>query len=100
LGANEMVQRQNNLKWIFAPQNAASNSGAGCQVAALEQAFALSPQAFVDEVSARWFRGAMPPTLRTTLISLANSQNWSSPGDATLTLLGFALTSPYFGVMK
>jgi hypothetical protein len=100
LGADQMTYRLGVLGWTLSGQGATTNAAAGCQVATLAQAFALSPQAFVDEVSTRWFRGAMPPTLRSNLISLATSQGWASSEEAALTLLQFALASPYFGVMK
>lgn len=100
LGADQMTARLGMLGGLLSGEGAKTNAASGCQVAALAQAYALSPQAFVDEVSTRWFRGAMPPTLRNNLIFLANSQGWASSEEAALTLLQFALATPYFGVMK
>lgn len=100
LGADQMTYRLGTLGRTLSQQGATTNAAAGCQVSSLAQTFSLSPQAFVDEVSSRWFRGAMPPTLRNNLIFLANSQSWESSEQAALTLLQFALATPYFGVMK
>jgi hypothetical protein len=100
LGADQMTFRLQVLGGLLSGQGATTNAAAGCQLTTLAQAFALSPHAFVDQVSIRWFRGAMPPTLRNNLISLATSQSWESSEQAALTLLSFALTTPYFGVIK
>ena len=82
--------------------NRASNlASSGCDLTTLAAAFSQSPKAYVDLVSLRFFRGAMPPTLRSTLQSLmVGEKNWASPEEGALSLLQFALTSPYYGVIK
>lgn len=101
----ELSSRLGGLHWeLINPDNPArpgNFTNSGCNVGELARALASSPKAFVDLVSARWFRGAMPPTLRNTLMAIASGQaDWATPEDGALTLLQFALTSPYFGVMK
>lgn len=95
---DELTQRLGRLTWTLV--DAKNNAASGCDVASMGQAFAQSPKAFIDLVSARWFRGAMPPTLRSNLTSLATSQTWDSPDKAAFVLLQFALSTPYFGVIK
>ena len=82
-------------------------AAAGCEVAALSRSYAESPKAYVDQLSSRFFRGAMPATLRSNLMELAAAQpTWSGapsadrPVEGAVVLLHYALTSPFFGVMK
>jgi uncharacterized protein (DUF1800 family) len=98
LMTDELTQRLGRLTWTLVDSK--SNAASGCDVASMGQAFAQSPKALIDLVSARWFRGAMPPTLRSNLTSLATSQTWDSPDKAAFVLLQFALSTPYFGVIK
>ncbi len=43
----------------------------------------------------------MPPTLRATLDQMMRNPTWNTanPDEGALRLLGFALATPYFGVM-
>jgi uncharacterized protein (DUF1800 family) len=79
---------------------AATRSDSGCVVSPFGQAFARSPQAFVDLVSERYFRGAMPATLRQNLIALAPEQGGNTPDEKAVALMLYALASPYYGVIK
>jgi len=104
LNTLEFTSRLGNLSWRLLDKN---NSGyefnrtkTGCNVSELSTAFAKSPSDFIDLVSKRWFRGAMPATLRNNLISLINGERWESAEVGALTSLQFALTSPTFGVIK
>ena len=98
--ADELTQRLGRLSWTMLGDGARTTTQSGCDTATLGQAFAQSPKAFVDLVSARWFRGAMPPTLRSNLMALAVAQTWTTPDQGAFTLLQYALTTPYFGVIK
>ena len=100
LTTDELTQRLGRLSWTLLGDGAKTNMQSGCEVAAMGQAFAQSPKAFVDLVSARWFRGAMPPTLRSNLMALAVAQTWTTPDQGAFTLLQYALSTPYFGVIK
>jgi uncharacterized protein (DUF1800 family) len=72
----------------------------GCAVSPFGQAFNRSPQAFADLVSERYFRGAMPATLRQNLIALAPDQWGNTPDEKAISLMMYALASPYYGVIK
>ena len=100
LTTDELTQRLGRLTWTLTGDGARANTQSGCDVVALGQAFAQSHKAFVDLVSARWFRGAMPPTLRSNLLALAASQTWNSPDEGAFKLMQYALSTPYFGVIK
>lgn len=100
LTTDELTQRLGRLSWTMLGDGAKTNTQSGCDTATLGQAFAQSPKAFVDLVSSRWFRGAMPPTLRSNLMALAVAQTWTTPDQGAFTLLQYALTTPYFGVIK
>lgn len=80
----------------------AAYTGAGCQTDALVRAYASSPRAFADYLSERWFRGAMPPTLRTNMEQMIRQPSWDerSPEEGAMVMLGFALATPTFGVIK
>lgn len=75
---------------------------AGCGIEEFSRALGASPKAFIDLVSMRYFRGAMPPTLRTYLEQLIRemSGNARDPDELAMLMLGFALASPYYGVIK
>jgi uncharacterized protein (DUF1800 family) len=75
---------------------------AGCDVATITTAYALSPRMFNDYLSEHFFRGAMPPTLRSNIEQLIKQPQWDTqdPSEGAMRLLDFALTSPYHGVIK
>lgn len=95
LAANEFTSRMG-MKWTLTRPGQTG----GCDVAALTRAFSESPKLLIDQINARWFRSAMPPTLRSNLEALALGQTWPTPEDAALTLSLYALSSPFFGVIK
>ena len=99
LNTNELTNRLGTLRYLLT--NNPANTPANCATAALGQTFAASPKAFVDLLSARHFRGAMPPTLRNNLMELATGQKtWGTSDEGALVLTQFALSTPYFGVIK
>lgn len=76
---------------------------ASCELPLFVQAFQASPKAFADLLSARYFRGAMPPTLRANLEQRMRAKaSWdTTPADVgLLVLLSYALVTPYYGVQK
>jgi uncharacterized protein (DUF1800 family) len=75
---------------------------AGCNIEEFSRAISASPKAFMDLVSLRYFRGAMPPTLRSYLEQLIREQSGGQrdPDETAMLMLGFALASPYYGVIK
>ncbi len=102
LTTDELTNRLGTLTYLLVDpnRNITNTTQSGCDVATLGQAFSRSPKDLIDLISARWFRGAMPPTLRSNLTGLAVSQTWDSPDRAAMVLLQFALSTPYFGVIK
>jgi len=98
MGANEFAFR---LSSVGAMTQLAANNASGCQTDALARAFELSPSALADEISRRWFKGAMPPTLRSNIVSLGTGErNWASSTQAAMVLTQYALTTPFYGIMK
>jgi uncharacterized protein (DUF1800 family) len=75
---------------------------AGCETNALLDAYSTSPSAFNDFLSARYFRGAMPPTLRSNIEQLIRNPQWNAANisEGALRMLDYALASPYYGVIK
>ncbi|MES2634758.1 MAG: DUF1800 domain-containing protein [Pseudomonadota bacterium] len=98
VNASELTQRLGSMGWQL---QQGAGAASGCDTNSLGQAFALSPRTLIDQISLRWFRGAMPPTLRSNLQTLATGQNLGT--DATsnaLVLTQYALTTPFYGVIK
>ena len=79
-----------------------SYANAGCKTEALLKAFSQSSSAFSDYLSAAFFRGAMPPTLRANLAQVMREPSWdtSTPEAGALFMLGYALATPYFGTIQ
>jgi uncharacterized protein (DUF1800 family) len=106
LNANEFTDRLNRLnstRWDESG-NASRKSvdAAGCDVGSMVSAYQASPRAFNDWLSARFFRGAMPPTLRSNIELLIQQPQWNAndADESSYRLLDYALSTPYFGVMK
>jgi uncharacterized protein (DUF1800 family) len=73
----------------------------GCQIDELARILERSPKEFVDTLNMRYFRGVMPPLLRSSILDLAAGQTtWGSPRTKAVLLTQYALSSPAFGVMK
>ena len=109
LTANELTSRLNlvnSSRWddLAQQNNLNSMNAAGCNVAAVINAYAASPRAYLDLLSERYFRGAMPPTLRANIEQIVSQKYppWDArtPDDGALRMLDYALASPYFGVIK
>lgn len=75
---------------------------AGCNLTDLQRAFAAGTSAFTQHLSERYFRGVMPPPLRSLIedAMARASYDRSVPHHGPMMLLAMALTSPYFGVIK
>lgn len=96
--------RTSGARWDHVAQQTNLNNfiRAGCKADALVAAYGTSSKAFSDYLSARYFRGVMPPTLRSNIDQLIKQPTWDTrdPAEGAFRMLDFALTSPYFGVMK
>jgi hypothetical protein len=77
-------------------------SAAGCNLDPLIKAFITSPRALSDHLSNTFFRGAMPPTLRQNIDQKMLNPTWDAnfPDQGALSMLSYALATPYFGAMK
>lgn len=95
LTAEELAFRLNGA-FPEAIRSAAGN----CDATPFGRALNTSPQAFADLVSERFFRGAMPAVLRQNLVDLAPDAHGNSPDDKAVSLLLFALATPYYGVIR
>lgn len=94
----------NGFRWDPKTQrnSMAAINAAGCLTDPLIKAYAQSTRAFSDHISERWFRGAMPPTLRSNIDQMVRQPSWDTrtPEEGALRMLSFALTTPYYGVIK
>ena len=108
--ANELTDRLNALDWPRRWDNVAQTNdvsrfaAAGCQTDQITAAFSLGAKPYLDFISARYFRGTMPPTLRSNVeqfMRLSNPPwNINHPIEGSMRMLGFALATPYYGVIK
>ena len=99
LDGNEMRARLGDLPFVIDTGYSAITA-AGCRFDDFEQALLKSPDVFVDLVSARFFRGSLPPTLRAATITLAAKSNWMAPRQRAAALLAFLLASPSYGAIR
>jgi uncharacterized protein (DUF1800 family) len=107
LNASELTSRLNlaySMRWDDAAQQVTLNAftQAGCNAQALVDAYAASSRTYIDWLNERFFRGAMPPTLRTSMESMIAKPQWDArqPIEGAIRMLDYALFSPYFGVIK
>lgn len=77
---------------------------AGCKLDELTTLFSRDFSAYADFLSQQYFRGAMPPTLRSNLEQFSRTTappwNRNDPNEGALRLLGFALNTPYYGAAR
>lgn len=102
LAPEQRLLNAEELSWRLETSIAAGvlRPATGCDASAFGRAFSSSPAAFADLVSERYFRGAMPPELRQSLIDLAPTLWGATPDHKAINLLQFALASPYYGVIR
>jgi len=75
-------------------------ASAQCSIESFQAAYSQSPRSLFNMMGERFFRGAMPPPLRSELDRLHRGNTWEHPNDVMLILLDYALTSPYFGAKR
>lgn len=98
INASELTSRLGRIGWLVRNGGA---EGTGCKFDMLGQSFAHSPKALIDQISLLYFRGAMPPTLRSDLLALTLGQPLGSTDtESALVLTQYALTTPFYGVIK
>jgi hypothetical protein len=99
LDSKEFRDRLGGLSSVYGSDGAAFNA-AGCDFASFVTALEKSPQAFLDLMSQRLYRGSLPPTLRQAAQILLNETANESTGQRAALVLTFLLTTPAFGVIK
>lgn len=91
-------------RWNGSSRSYENYAAAGCRLDEFRDAFAASPRAFNDLLSARFFRGAMPPTLRSNIEQIMAERyppwNAADPAEGALRVLGYALMTPYAGISR
>jgi hypothetical protein len=105
---NSRLGQMNRLNWSPVLRddedpNALSMNAAGCDVSGFLSAFRMSPSAFQDYLSTRFFRGTMPATLRVELTRVQKelqSKNYLNELEQATSLMQYALLSPYFGAIR
>ncbi|MCA1856705.1 DUF1800 domain-containing protein [Massilia oculi] len=101
LAPEQRLLTSEELSWRLAGfPGAVRRAGTACNAAAFGSAFSTSPGAFADLVSERYFRGAMPASLRQSLIELAPNTAGDTPEYKAISLLQYALLTPYYGVIR
>lgn len=79
---------------------AVQRAGTACEAEVFGRAYSTSPSVLADLISERYFRGAMPATLRQNLIELAPTTWGNTPTQKAVSLVQFALATPYYGVIR
>ncbi len=100
LVSREFSRRLGRYNWAW--QSESVLSAAGCDVESFKKAMAVSDDALLDALSDRYFRGAMPPTVRQGLKDGVAGQSWQR--ESATQLLGFmvqfAAMTPPMGAVK
>ena len=75
---------------------------ADCAIDRLVDGYAKSPSEFVKILGDLYFRGATPYALRYDIEQLISRPQWNtdSPEQGALRMIDYALSSPYFGVIR
>jgi hypothetical protein len=99
LDTSEFSQRMG-LSWNLG-NNPAALQRAGCQFDAMVSSLNTSPDLYLNQISQRFFRGAMSPVLRSAGANLITQfkSNGNSPAMVASGTLVFLLASPAFGAM-
>ncbi|SFD35687.1 DUF1800 domain-containing protein [Massilia yuzhufengensis] len=102
LAPEQRLLNASELSWRLGNSIAegATRAGSSCDAEAFGRAYSASPAALADLVSERYFRGAMPAVLRQNLIELAPTTWGNTPTQKAVSLLQFALATPYYGVIR
>ena len=99
LDSKEFRERLGGLSSVYGSDGEAFST-AGCDFASFVTALEKSPQAFMDLMSQRLFRGSLTPPLRQATQVLLNETANESSGQRAALVMTFMLTTPAFGVIK
>lgn len=84
----------------YSTNDLGSWTASGCNIDEIGRAFNSSPRVLVDLISERYFRNAMPPTMRQSLADLAPVIWGVTPENKALSLVHLALASPEYGAIR
>jgi uncharacterized protein (DUF1800 family) len=98
--SREFSRRLGRYNWAW--QDESVLSGVGCDVETFKKAIAKSDDALLDLMSERYFRGAMPATVRQGLKDGVAGQSWqrNSPTQLLGFMVQFASMTPPMGAVK
>jgi hypothetical protein len=99
LDSKEFRDRLGGLSSVY-DRDGSAFVAAGCDFGSFVAALEKSPQAFMDLISQRLFRGSLPPRLRQAGQILLDEASNESSGQRAALVLTFLLTTPAFGVIK
>ena len=105
---DELRSRVNQALWPVKYDSGRMDStrlrDAGCKTDEFTATFTRSSSAYADLLAQRFFRGAMPPTLRSNMVEIMSMQwppyNKNEPLEGAMRMLNFATLTPYYGVIK
>lgn len=100
LVSRELSRRLGRYNWAW--ESEAVLTAAGCDAETFKKAIARSDDALLDLLSERYFRGAMPPTVRQGLKDGLAGQSWqrNSPTQLLGFMVQFAAMTPPMGAVK
>jgi uncharacterized protein (DUF1800 family) len=99
LDSKEFRDRLGGLSSVY-DRDGSAFVAAGCDFGTVVAALEKSPQAFMDLISQRLFRGSLPPPLRQAGQILLDETSNEGSGQRAALVLTFLLTTPAFGVIK
>ena len=99
LDSKEFRDRLGGLSQVYGDDGKALRD-AQCQFDAYVQALSRSPDAFMELMNQRLFKGSMSPVLRDASKVLLNETSRENTGQRAALVMTFMLTTPAFGVIK
>jgi uncharacterized protein (DUF1800 family) len=100
LVSREFMQRFGRYDWQWEEES--TLRAAGCEVDTFKRALAVSDDALLDLIAERFFRGAMPPTVRQGMKDVMANRDWErrSPMRFVGFVVQFGTVTPAMGAIK
>jgi uncharacterized protein (DUF1800 family) len=103
--STEFISRMSGSSSHLWELNSASTQrlvAAGCAVDPLVQAYVSNPTEFINRLGQLYFRGAVPPLVRADIELQIRQPNWDTqqPFRGAFAMVDYALSTPFFGVIK
>jgi uncharacterized protein (DUF1800 family) len=100
LVSREFMQRFGRYDWQWEEES--TLRAAGCEVDTFKRALAVSDDALLDLIAERFFRGAMPPTVRQGMKDVMANRDWErrSPMRFVGFVIQFGTVTPAMGAIK